>query len=85
MTAAIKPVKVTKITTLLEMLEREDGASLSEICAATGWQAHSARAALSGLRKAGHTIERHVAIGDNEEARYALVSVPTPTASEVSQ
>lgn len=50
--------KMTKIETVRELLAAPDGASLDAICAATGWQAHSARAALSGLRKAGYVIER---------------------------
>ena len=34
------------------------GASLAVLCAATGWQSHSVRAALTGLRKAGCAIEK---------------------------
>jgi Protein of unknown function (DUF3489) len=45
-------------TQLLAMLSTETGASLDDICAVFGWQPHSARAALSGLRKAGIAIER---------------------------
>jgi hypothetical protein len=40
------------------LLSSETGASLNEICAAFGWQAHSARATLSGLRKSGTAFER---------------------------
>jgi len=28
------------------------------LCKTTGWQAHSVRAALTGLRKVGHVIKR---------------------------
>ena len=48
----------TKAALLREMLEGEDGARLDDLCKATGWQPHTVRAALSGLRKAGHVIER---------------------------
>ncbi len=48
----------TKTALVREMLERPDGAKLDDLCKATGWQAHTVRAALSGLRKAGHVIER---------------------------
>jgi DNA-binding transcriptional regulator PaaX len=34
------------------------GATLAELIEGTGWQPHSARAALTGLRKKGHLIER---------------------------
>jgi hypothetical protein len=50
-----KPIRIrggTKQARLVEMLRRGEGASLPEICLATGWQAHSARGAISGtLRK----------------------------------
>jgi hypothetical protein len=44
------------------MLACPQGATLEAICKATGWQPHSARAALSGLRKAGATIEREALV-----------------------
>ena len=53
-----KPSRKTKTALVCEMLTRPDGAKLEELCKATGWQAHTVRAALSGLRKAGHVIER---------------------------
>jgi hypothetical protein len=46
----------TKQAQLVEMLEREAGASLDEITAATSWLPHSARAMLTGLKKRGFTI-----------------------------
>lgn len=48
------PVKIiairpgTKQATLLEFLQRGEGANLAEICDATGWQPHSVRGAISG-------------------------------------
>lgn len=48
----------TKASLMREMLDREGGASLHDLCNATGWQPHTVRAALSGLRKAGHVIHR---------------------------
>lgn len=41
-----------------QLLTRDGGASLDELTAATGWQSHSCRAFLTGLRKKGWTIER---------------------------
>jgi hypothetical protein len=38
----------TKQALLIAMLQRPDGATMAEIIAATGWQAHSARGAMSG-------------------------------------
>ncbi len=47
-----KPRAGTKQAMLIEMLQRSEGATMDQIVAATGWQAHSARGAMSGtLRK----------------------------------
>ena len=51
------PKPPVKQELVLALLRREDGASLAAISEATGWLPHSARAALSGLRKKGHVIE----------------------------
>lgn len=44
--------------TALALMRRTQGATLRELGSATGWQPHSLRAAISGLRKAGHAIVR---------------------------
>jgi len=48
----------TKQARLVAMLHRPEGASLDEIVAATGWQAHTVRGAISGAlrKKLGLTI-----------------------------
>jgi hypothetical protein len=46
--------KPTKSDTILKLLQRPKGASLAQLQKATGWQQHSVRAALTGLRKKGH-------------------------------
>ncbi|UKK86176.1 DUF3489 domain-containing protein [Sphingopyxis sp. BSN-002] len=48
----------SKAATLLEMLQRDDGATLEEMTTRTGWQSHSVRAAMTGLRKKDHVIEK---------------------------
>ncbi|HEX8413299.1 MAG TPA: DUF3489 domain-containing protein [Sphingomicrobium sp.] len=45
------PLLVTKAALVREMLVRGTGATLAELTAATGWQPHSVRAVLTGLRK----------------------------------
>ena len=45
------PRKVTKQAQLITMLESPDGASIAEITAATDWQAHTIRGAISGVLK----------------------------------
>jgi len=52
---ATKPSKKDRV---LALLRRKEGATLEELVSATGWLAHTTRAALTGLRKAGHTLEK---------------------------
>ena len=53
------PMRKTKASIVETLLERNDGASLDAIGKATGWQAHSSRAFLSGLRKKGREVVRY--------------------------
>jgi hypothetical protein len=41
----------TKQAMLISLLQRPEGANIAEIVAATGWQAHTARGAISGALK----------------------------------
>ncbi len=66
-TAGARP---TKQATILNLLRRTEGASIGDLTSATGWQAHSVRAALTGLRKRGHDIERSVESG---ASRYRII------------
>ncbi|MBT4086054.1 MAG: DUF3489 domain-containing protein [Alphaproteobacteria bacterium] len=47
---------VTKIELVAKLIGRKSGATVEQIQSATGWQAHSIRAAISGLRKRGSKI-----------------------------
>lgn len=67
--------KPTKLATLRALLAREAGATLPQLCAATGWQPHSTRAAFSGLRKTGGTISR-TAGPEGSDAVYRLIPLP---------
>ena len=51
------PKAPTKQSQVLDLLRRKEGALLTDIVAATGWLPHTARAALTGLKKKGHPIE----------------------------
>jgi hypothetical protein len=55
-----KPIAkaASKISGVIVLLQRAEGATLAEIVAATGWQPHTTRAALTGLKKKGHSITR---------------------------
>lgn len=48
----------TKRDQLIALLRRKGGVDAPTISEAFGWRPHSTRAALSGLRKAGHEIEK---------------------------
>lgn len=52
------PAAHSKTALVLQMLTRECGATLDELIAATSWLPHTTRAALTGLRKKGHGIDR---------------------------
>jgi hypothetical protein len=48
----------SKKAAILDLLRRPDGAAIGDLTAATGWQMHSVRAALTGLRKDGNELVR---------------------------
>jgi DNA-binding MarR family transcriptional regulator len=57
--ASVKEVRRgSKKDLLIELLRRPDGATLNDLVTATGWQPHTTRAALTGLRKKGHVVEK---------------------------
>jgi hypothetical protein len=72
--AAAAPAKrETKKGIVAALLGRAEGASIEELTAATGWQAHSVRAVLTGFRKSGQDVAR-----SKDEAgttRYRLAGV----------
>lgn len=56
--SASAPERTTKSAMVLGLLRSAEGATLDELVTATGWLPHTTRAALTGLRKKGHAIER---------------------------
>ena len=69
--AAALPKRETKAGAVIALLERAEGAILAELIAATGWLPHTTRAALTGIRKKGHTIEKSKR---GEETCYRIVT-----------
>lgn len=59
----------TKAAILRTLLEAPGGASLTRIMTETGWQAHTVRAALTGLRKAGLHLTRR---REGDDTIYAI-------------
>jgi hypothetical protein len=67
-------VSRSKLDALVALLSRSEGASLPELVAATGWQAHSVRGALAGaLKRKGHDI-RSEKTGGERRWRIAATS-----------
>ena len=56
--AAAATPRASKTSAVVGLLARDGGATLPELIAATGWLPHTTRAALTGLRKKGHAIDR---------------------------
>lgn len=50
------PVRTTKTDQLLRHLKTVGGIDLDELCEALGWQKHTVRATISGLRGKGFSI-----------------------------
>ncbi len=55
---AAKPDPTGKLGAMLALMRRDGGATLGELIAATGWQAHSVRGAIAGhiKKKLGLTV-----------------------------
>ena len=62
----------TKADTILDLLQRPTGASIAELTKTTGWQPHSVRAALTGLRKKGREVVRTK--DDQGVTRYCIAA-----------
>ena len=70
------PPRETKTAILRKLLSRKSGADIAAMQSATGWQPHSVRAALSGLRKAGYTIDRANLAKTDKGPVYRITSGP---------
>jgi hypothetical protein len=74
-----KPRAGTKQETVLAMLRREEGATIAQIVAATGWQPHTVRGFFAGLkRRQGITViaaERIRQVGPNKEGAKGSFSI----------
>lgn len=70
---ADKPPKENKVGTMVDLLKRSQGATMDEMCSATGWQAHSVRAAISVQirKKLGHQVSNETVDGRGRVYRIA--------------
>ena len=76
---ATSPRAGTKQALVIAMLCAKRGATLDALVDATGWLPHTTRAALTGLRKRGFSIERTREEGS--DSIYRIVSAPAVAAA----
>jgi hypothetical protein len=57
-TKANEPRSGSKQAQIIALMQRKGGATLEDMIAATGWLAHTTRAALTRLRQAGHILDK---------------------------
>jgi hypothetical protein len=86
--AAVTPARVdgaepaqtrgpTKQALIVGLLQRNEGAALADLVAATGWLPHTTRAALTRLRQAGHALHKGK---DDQGATVYRIGAPARTA-----
>jgi Protein of unknown function (DUF3489) len=71
-----KPASISKREQLIRMLSTKAGTDLATLGATLGWLPHTTRAALSGLRKAGHPVLTEKSEG-GKPTRYRIAPVPS--------
>jgi hypothetical protein len=73
-----KPREGTKQETVLALLRRDEGATIAQIIEATGWQSHTVRGFLAGLKRKSITVEvleRIRQVGPNKEGAKGSYSI----------
>jgi hypothetical protein len=74
-----KPREGTKQEAVLVLLRREEGATIAQICEATGWQQHTVRGFFAGLKKRQgievQVLERVRQVGPNKEGARGSYSI----------
>ena len=73
-TMPARPRKPGKLELIRNLLIQPAGATMDELVVATGWQPHSVRAGMTGLRKQGYVIERS---NVDSVTRFAIGAQPT--------
>ena len=77
----LKPARVdhtTKKDQLIKLLGTKTGADIKTLSAKLGWQQHTTRAAMSGLRKAGYEVSGEKP-AKGGMSRFRILSVPLAT------
>jgi len=72
------PREGTKQQAVLTLLRRDEGATIAQIMEATGWQSHTVRGFLAGLKKKGtqvDVLDRIRQVGPNKEGARGSYSI----------
>ena len=76
-----KPREGTKQEAVLALLRRQDGATIAQICEATGWQQHTVRGFFAGLKKRQgievQVLERIRQVGPNKDGARGSYTIYT--------
>lgn len=65
-----KPPAQTKADKILKLLQRNTGATITELAKATGWQRHSIHGFLSGILKKKRELQIKITKKENKDRRY---------------
>jgi hypothetical protein len=65
----------TKKDQLIGLLGRKSGCDINSLSAKLGWQQHTTRAALSGLRKAGYDVTNEKPVSGGV-SKYRILAAP---------
>ena len=72
--------RTTKKGQLIKLLGSKTGADIKTLSEQLGWQQHTTRAAVSGLRKAGYEVANEKS-AKGGLSKYRILSAPTPATS----
>ena len=68
------PKPKTKKARLIELLNADEGVTVPDLAQALGWLPHTTRAALTGLKKDGITVQKLPPHDGSRSSRYTLAS-----------
>ena len=66
----------SKLALMIDLLRRADGATIVDLTQATGWLAHTTRAAITGLRKRGYVVTGERIVAGEPLARPSFTFSP---------
>ena len=75
----VRTRETSKQATVINMLKRAEGASIEQICAATGWQPHTVRGAMAGALKKKLGLDIQSSKESGGARTYRIASQETPT------